>query len=791
MPDLTNAFKQLTTKVFLKKIKSSIFILIGLLLVTSFLILFTPTPQFSNSYSTVLCDKNGALLAAQVAPDEQWRFPPSQAIPDKFKIAILLYEDRYFYSHFGISLKGIARASMANWKEKRIVQGGSTISMQVARMAYQHRKRTFFNKIGEMLGALKLELFLTKSSILAEYTSHAPFGGNVVGLEAAGWRFFGKKLEQITWAEAAMLAVLPNNPSLIHVGKNRQLLVAKRNKLLKKLSESGAFGKTDLVLFQSEPLPEKPFPLPKLASHAMQKLANEGQSGEKITSTIDFAIQKRCIEWQKNYQKALEANQIHNIAILVTDNATGNVIAYVGNTDDTRKTYANDVDMILAERSYGSLLKPFLYAAMLNDGLILPHSIVPNIPTNIFGYRPQNYFKDFDGAVHAHHVLSRSVNVPSVRMLHQYGVEKFLAFLKPWGFSTFNKPAEHYGLSLILGGGESNLWQLVNAYRLLQQTAFKVPKINTQLTLNSLSKNKDVFSPHIEELTAWYTLEAISETKRPDDNGEWHEYFSGQKVAWKTGTSHGSRDAWAIGCGSKYTVGVWIGNASGEGRSGLTGIGTAAPLLFRIFQFLPAEKWKQAPNSTSINSKICIESGFKASPFCKNTYSFSLPIKAAKAGFCPYHVQVFLDKKKTHLVNSSCYSLLEAQKDTFFILPPVMEHFYAKHNPSFRKLPNWKTDCQNSVQQKMWQSVGIVYPENGSKIYIPTELSGKRGKVVLDAVTRNRNETLYWHLDRHFLTKTIQYHQIEALIAPGNHELTIVNTNGESQKVRFEVLEKE
>jgi len=766
-------------------------LLISLLLTAILSLLFTPIPQFTNSYSTVLCAKNGQLLAAQVAPDGQWRFPPSQAIPEKFKTAILLYEDRDFYSHLGISIKGIVRASKTNWKQKRVVQGGSTITMQVARMAYQHRKRSVFNKIGEVLGALKLELFQTKESILAEYSSHTPFGGNVVGLEAAGWRFFGKRLEQITWAEAAMLAVLPNNPSLIHVGKNRNLLFLKRNKLLKRLSESGAFLKADLALFQAEPLPEKPFPLPKLASHAMQKLAKEGRNGHKIISTIDFAIQKRCVEWQKNYQKALEANQIHNIAILVTENSTGNVIAYVGNTEDANKTYANDVDMILAERSYGSLLKPFLYTAMLNDGFILPHSIVPNIPTNIFGYRPQNYFKDFDGAVHAHHVLSRSVNVPSVRMLHQYGVEKFLAFLKPWGFSTFNKPAEHYGLSLILGGGESSLWQIVNAYRLLQQTAFKAPKIYSQLALNSISENKDVFSPHIEALTAWYALEAISETKRPDENGEWHEYFSGQKVAWKTGTSHGSRDAWAVGSGSKYTVGVWIGNASGEGRSGLTGIATAAPLLFRIFQFLPADKWKQAPSASIANTKICTESGFKASAFCKNTYKLSLPTKASKAIFCPYHVQVFLDRKKTHLVNSSCFSLQEAEKDTFFILPPVMEHYYAKHSPSFRKLPNWKSDCQNSIQQKQWQSVGIVYPENGSKIYIPTEINGKRGKVVLDAVTRNKNETLYWHLDRHFVTKTMQYHQIETLIAPGHHELTVVNTSGESRKVRFEVLEKE
>jgi penicillin-binding protein 1C len=774
------------------KRKKTLYTLTGGLCIILLFLFLVPLPQFSDSYSTVLCDKNGLLLAAQVAPDGQWRFPPSQEVPDKFERAILLYEDKGFYNHFGISIKGMARATKTNWEKKKVVQGGSTITMQVARMAYQHSSRSLFNKLWEMIGAVKLELFQSKKSILEKYAAHAPFGGNVVGLEAAGWRFFGKKLDQITWAEAAMLAVLPNNPSLIHVGKNRELLLAKRNKLLARLHEANAFDQKDLRLFQSEPLPQQPFALPKMAHHAMHKLSNEGFKGKKVCSTIDFSLQTQCIEWQKRYQKALLANQIHNIAILVTENATGNVVAYVGNTEDDHKAFGNDVDMILAQRSYGSLLKPFVYAAMLNEGQILPHSLVPNIPTNIFGYRPQNYFKDFDGAVPAHQVLSRSINVPSVRLLHQYGVEKFLTFLRPWGFSTFNKSAEYYGLSLVLGGGESRLWEMVNAYRLLQQTAFQNPFIHSEMSLIMAPESRKVpFHPNIEPLTAWYTLEAISETKRPDDNGEWHDYFTGQKIAWKTGTSHGSRDAWSIGCSSLYTVGIWIGNADGEGRSGLTGIGTAAPLLFKIFQSLPPKNWNTMPIGRSKWMEICTESGFKAQVFCPKKEWMNLPQKAARSGFCPYHVQVFLNQEKTHLVNSSCYSLQKAKKDTLFVLPPVMEYFYDKHHPSKRKLPAWMTGCQHGAEEKNWQSIGIVYPENGSKIYIPTEINGKRGKVVLDAVNRNKNEALFWHLDRQFIAKTQLYHQLEVLVSPGFHELTVVNEKGESQRVRFEVLEKE
>ncbi|MFH0867273.1 MAG: penicillin-binding protein 1C, partial [Bacteroidota bacterium] len=430
-----------------------------------------PRPLFNDPYSTLLLDRNLELLGAKLAGDEQWRFPESEKVPEKFKKAILSFEDQYFYYHPGINPVSTCRALYQYISEGRIISGGSTLTMQVIRLSRKNKSRNIFEKMIEMFYAFRMECSYSKSEILALYASHAPFGGNVVGLDAASWRYFGVDAGKLSWAQAVTLAVLPNSPALIYPGKNHEKLLAKRNKLLVKLYKEGEFDQATLSLALSEPLPEKPYPLPQIAPHLLVRAVQEGNKGIKITSTVYLQLQENVNKIIELHEKILEANEIHNAAALVLDVNTGSVLAYTGNTgSDEKKEYSNDVDIILSPRSTGSILKPYLYAAMLNDGLLLPTTLVPDIPMQLGGFIPENYNRTYDGAVPAKRALARSLNIPAVKMLQSYDYNKFYSLLKKLGITTLTKPADHYGLSLILGGAEASLWDLAGIYASMART---------------------------------------------------------------------------------------------------------------------------------------------------------------------------------------------------------------------------------------------------------------------------------------------------------------------------------
>ncbi|MEO5583750.1 MAG: transglycosylase domain-containing protein, partial [Saprospiraceae bacterium] len=394
---------------------------------------------------------NGQLLGARLAKDEQWRFQPADTIPFKFKRAILLFEDKHFYYHPGINPISLCRALIQNLKARKIVRGGSTISMQDIRLRRGiSRKRNLLNKLLEMYWAVGLEVSNSKNKILLDYSSRASFGTNVVGLEAACWRYFDKPSANLTWAEAACLAVLPNSPSLIHPGKNRSSLKIKRDKLLKKLYLAESI---DLDTYQRallEPLPDHPLPLPNIAPHLLDYLYLSAEISGTIKTTIDYALQNQINELARNTYTNLSASKIYNLAILIADTKTGNTIAYVGNPSNTIQSL--HVDHIQALRSTGSIMKPFLYTGALSKGIILPKTLLKDIPTVIEGFQPKNFNLNYSGAVHADQALIQSLNIPMVLLLRQYGLEQFHHDLNQLGLTSFHKPPSYYGLSLILGG---------------------------------------------------------------------------------------------------------------------------------------------------------------------------------------------------------------------------------------------------------------------------------------------------------------------------------------------------
>ncbi len=423
-----------------------------------------PNDLFRLSYSTVVEDAQGELLSASIAHDGQWRFPQLQSVPEKFKDAIIQFEDKRYYRHPGFDPVSLARALMQNLEEGEIVSGGSTITMQVVRLS-RNRSRTVFEKCIEIILATRVELRYSKDEILALYASHAPFGGNVVGLEAACWRYFQRQPDELSWGEAALLAVLPNAPSLIHPGKNRNALLAKRNRLLEKLHRAGKMDVIELELAKAEALPEKPLPIPRLADHLLSRCIREGLNQQRIRSTIQRGLQTRVQQLVNDHAVRLSGNQIYNAAVVVARVETGEVLVYIGNTPGAPgEDHGQDVDIIVSKRSTGSILKPVLYAAMLDEGKMLPKTLLPDIPTIINGFAPKNFSKDYDGAVPADKALVRSLNVPAVHMLQDYRYEKLYGLLKTMGMTTLSQLPDYYGLSLILGGAEGTLWNVTSLY---------------------------------------------------------------------------------------------------------------------------------------------------------------------------------------------------------------------------------------------------------------------------------------------------------------------------------------
>ena len=447
-------------------LKKLIFLILSFLLVSFYFLL--PNKLFNTPTSYVIESREGILLGASIARDGQWRFPQSDTIPEKFKKCIVAFEDKRFYYHPGIDFLAFARAIRLNLNTRKVVSGASTITMQTIRLATRN-KRTLFNKLLESLKAVLLELSTSKEEILRLYAGNAPFGTNVVGLDAASWRYFGRDPKQLSWGEMAALAVLPNSPSLVHPGRNPELFLLKRNKLIDILQKENIISSSEAKLAKLEPVPGKPFPLPQSSPHLLNLVRRDYLkkliSSTRVKTSLSYQLNKQVNEVLLSHHKRLTANDVNNCAALILDIETGETIAYAGNIyQPDKRDFESYVDIIQAPRSPGSTLKPLLYAAMLNEGSILPHSLIPDIPTQIAGYQPNNYDLGYDGAVPASKALARSLNVPAVKMLQQYRYEKMHANLKDMGISTLNNPPDFYGLSLILGGCETTMWELSSVY---------------------------------------------------------------------------------------------------------------------------------------------------------------------------------------------------------------------------------------------------------------------------------------------------------------------------------------
>jgi penicillin-binding protein 1C len=637
-----------------------------------------PNPLFDTSYSTVLEDVNGKLLGAKIADDYQWRFPISDHVPEKFK---------------------------------------------------------------EMILATRLELSHTKDEILKLYAAHAPFGGNVVGLETASWRYFGRNSNELSWAESTMLAVLPNSPALIHPGRNRDELKTKRDRLLHRLHDRGFIDELTLELSLLEELPNDPLALPQDAPHYLAKYLSTPKKGTRIRSGIEQSLQQKVSDIVDFHHQQLSQNGIEHAAVLVLD-----------------------------------------------EGTILPNTLVADVPSKFSDYSPQNFSRTYDGAVPASHVVARSLNVPAVQLLKEYDVPKFLHHLKKLGITSIEHPPEHYGLTLILGGAEATLLEITSIYASLanQMNAYnaKNPEASTYSFINFEHGHTPTTNFNLNVGSIWSMFQAMVDVQRPEDEVFWRRFDEARKVAWKTGTSFGNRDGWAIGITPDYVVGVWVGNADGEGRPELTGVTSAGPILFDVFNALPSTTWFKEPIYELEKISICTLSGHRAGTYCKKTKQEWVPKKGLNTTICPYHKSVHLDEHRMFQVDTRCTEYSSMITESRFVLPPDQALYYQRVHPSYDPLPPFHPDCSND----QLSSMKFIYPFSNSNIYVPVELDGNTGKTVFEIAHRNPSTKIFWHLDDQYLGQTRDFHQLSVSPKAGKYQLVLVDEYGSRIEQSIEII---
>ncbi len=778
-------------KTFIRKHKVKLGVLFVLFIGWFFCL---PNKLFTNPTSTVVTSQEGFLLGARIANDGQWRFPKADSVPKRFEACILQFEDEYFYYHPGFNPVSIAKAFWQNITTNKR-RGGSTITQQVIRLSRENKPRSYTEKLIEVFQATRLEARSSKKEILSLYASHAPFGGNVVGLETASWRYFGIPAHQLSWGQAAALAVLPNAPALIFPGKNETAFLQKRNNLLSKLLQNKIIDTLTYELAIAEKLPGSPVRLPNITPHLTEKIRKQ-HNGQQLQTTIDYLFQKKVNAIVKKHHNLLQQNEINNLAVLVVNVNTKHVIAYVGNSPTTPQHH-NYVDIINKPRSTGSVLKPFLFASLMDAGELLPNTLVTDVPTVINGYSPENYTKTFTGAVPASVALAQSLNVPAVRMLRSYGLQRFYNQLKKLRFTNLRKPADYYGLSLILGGAECSLWEITSAYASMAETVSFFNQSSSEYRTHEYafptflnSKKAEVGqktnSPPVFDAGAIYlTLDALQRVNRPHGQENWSFFSSAQPIAWKTGTSFGFKDAWAVGVTPQYAIGVWVGNADGEGRPGLTGIQAAAPVLFDVLESLPnSGSWFDPPYDEMKEVSVCTKSGYLSGVYCTTSEKKWIAKNGIKTGTCPYHHPVLLDATRAFRVNSSCYELAAIVRENRFSLPPVLEYYYAPNHPEYQPLPPFKQGCLKEGEKIM----EVIFPKKNEAILLPKMFNETTGEVIFKLAHQYLESTVYWYLDNLYLGSTQTFHELALKPKPGKYTLTVIDQEGNELKQLIEVV---
>ena len=704
------------------------------------------------NYSKVVLDRKGEILSVFLNNEEEFHIKYDGEVPETLKTAVINYEDKKFYSHSGVDYPRILKSFFNNIIGRKKM-GASTISMQVVKLL-EPKKRTYFNKLVEVVKAYKLESEFSKEEILKIYLNNVPYGSNIVGYSGAIKMYFNKEVKDLSYAEATLLAVLPNSPGILNLKKNNDKLETKRNRLLKTLLDRKLIDERQYKFSLLEKFPNKIYYYEKKAPQFSIFLKN--RYPEKIIkSTLDYNLQKKLEKIVHDYSNAMKDVGINNAAVLVVNNKTKEVLAYVASQDFYDKRNNGEIDGLQAKRSPASLLKPFLFALSIDDGLIVPDSIYPDVPIYFGNFYPKNSSNTFTGMVKIEEALIKSLNIPFVKLLSDYGVDRFYYFLE----NNDNYPEDRfdkYGLSLILGTREMRPVDIAKLYMGLANYG-KVSNLKYTLT-----EDKPKEYQQFSRGASYLTLEILSRVVRP---GNEKLYSEQRPISWKTGTSYGMKDAWSVGVSPDYTVLVWLGNFNQKSIFSLSGVETAGNLLFKVFNIVDINsKTFEKPTDDLKEIEIDEKTGYRKFYDIESKKVF-YPKDAKLLRISPYYKKIFVDENDMEIDSRS--PNFDKRKEKIVIEYPieVSNYFFL-----------------NGVREN--KNVKIAYPVQNLNIFVPKDFDGYK-KVAMKLYNPN-NEYVYWYLDEDYVGYSNEKEKFFELDI-GKHKLTIITENGAREEVKFNI----
>ncbi|MEO5683861.1 MAG: penicillin-binding protein 1C [Chitinophagaceae bacterium] len=721
-------------KQFLKRALVTAAALLGLFFLLNWIF---PVPS-SIEYSTIITDNKGEVIHAFLTSDQQWRMKTELSeISPLLRKTIVEKEDKYFYRHPGINVIAMSRALVKNIFRLKRTSGASTITMQVAR-ALEPKKRTYRNKGIEMFRALQLEWTFSKDEILQLYLNLVPYGGNIQGVKSAATFYFKKSPDHLSLAEITALSIIPNRPSTLVIGRNNDVIVQERNRWLKKFAAEKLFTQKEIKDALDEPLLAERGSVPKYIPHLAYKLKNQG--ADIIKTHIEMNTQLKIEKLVADYSRTLYLKNIRNAAVIVIDNQTHQVITYLGSANFKDTADAGQVNGAAAIRQPGSTLKPLLYGLCIDEGLLTPKMVITDVSVNYQGYAPENYDKKFNGYVSMEYALEHSLNIPAVKSLRLLGKDKLVQKLATCNFQQIKKDQQKLGLSLILGGCGATLEELTGLYSAFANDGMYVKPSFTQT---------DTVGQKIKVLTApanFMINETLSKVNRPDFPLNWQSTEHMPKIAWKTGTSYGRRDAWSIGYNKHYTIGIWTGNFSAQGIPELSGANIATPLLFKIFNTIDYDsdqEWYSQPDDCAIR-QVCSETGLPPNDFCTNIVTdYFIPlVSSAKKCDNMQEIMVSTDEKISYC--QSCVPATGYKKKLYKMIASDMQGWMQDNRVAYMQVPHHNPVCEKVFKEG---APTIVAPSNGTEYLI-----SKKHPEPLQLVCRAASDAsrLYWYINNKF-----------------------------------------
>ncbi len=729
--------------------------------------------KIDKDYSTIVLSRNNSLLHAFLTPDDKWRmYTELEEITPELKKAIVFKEDKFFYYHTGINPVSVVRAAINNFRKGKRTSGASTITMQVARLL-EPKERTYINKLKEVFRATQLEMFFSKDEILQLYLNLVPYGSNIEGVKSASVIYFGKMPDHLSIGEIAALSIIPNRPASLKLGNNNDYIVRERNKWLTRYRKAELFESKYIDDALIEPLTASRREIPRLAPHLCYRLKTQFPNEKIIRTTLNLEFQYKTEQIVKEYSQRHYFQNIKNATAIIIDNPTREVLAYIGSADFKNDEDGGQVDGIRAVRSPGSTLKPLLYGIAIDRGAITPKTVITDVPVSFSGYEPENYNEKFNGNITIENALASSLNVPAVKILAAISSQTMISRLVEANFHTIKQQKDDLGLSLVLGGCGVTLEELTSLYcALANQGVYGSFKY-------TIDQDKKVTKLVLSKESAFIITEILTQLKRPDLPVHWDNTMHTPKIAWKTGTSYGRRDAWSIGYNKNFTIGVWVGNFSGEGVPELSGAEKATPLLFQLFNSIDynsPKDWYTIPDELEMRY-VCSQSGKVPGEFCTDLIiDYYLPGISSNET-CTHLKNVFINPDSTLSYCTSCRPEVGFITALYPNLVPEIITYFEENNIHYLKVPSHNPECERLLSGSKPE---ITSPIHENEYYVNVSDSME---IMLSCHTANDVEQVFWYINKKFYKAVRTGKNIFFTPAEGRVEISCSDDKGRNTDI--------